>query len=92
VDQRLIQSGDVRIRLMLHTGLSSGTDVPLGQTKDLIVILFQDQPVESPPTADLDRSGDKVYESTVNVVRAVTDMSKGVHLARASSYVDLVKV
>ncbi|XP_064624922.1 focal adhesion kinase 1-like isoform X3 [Lineus longissimus] len=49
------------------------------------------QPVESPPTADLDRSGDKVYEATVSVVKAVTDMSKGVHLARASSYVDLVK-
>ena len=39
----------------------------------------------------LDRSNDKVYQATTSVVRAVMDMTKGVHQARAEQYVDLVK-
>ncbi|XP_074643647.1 focal adhesion kinase 1-like [Tubulanus polymorphus] len=44
-----------------------------------------------PPTVELDRTDDKVYDSTTNVVRAVMDMLKQVQLARASEYVELVK-
>lgn len=44
---------------------------------------------EPPP---VDRTKDPVYRSTTNVVRAVMDMSKGVHQAKADQYVELVKV
>ena len=45
-----------------------------------------------PPPTPTDRSKDSVYRSTTNVVRAVMDMSKGVHQAKAEQYVELVKV
>ena len=44
-----------------------------------------------PADIQLDRTSDKVYQATTSVVRAVMDMTKGVHQARAEQYVDLVK-
>ncbi|XP_017776897.1 PREDICTED: focal adhesion kinase 1 isoform X4 [Nicrophorus vespilloides] len=42
-------------------------------------------------TADLDRSNDKVYDSTTLVVKAVMALSQGVQQARAEKYLDLVR-
>ncbi|KAJ8969331.1 hypothetical protein NQ317_010103 [Molorchus minor] len=42
------------------------------------------------PTANLDRSHDRVYECTTDVVRAVMSLSQGVQQAAADQYLDLV--
>ncbi|GFR18243.1 hypothetical protein TNCT_500511 [Trichonephila clavata] len=43
------------------------------------------------PTAELDRTGDAVYENTTNVVKAVMSLSQGVQLGRLEDYLELVK-
>ncbi|CAH1111206.1 unnamed protein product [Psylliodes chrysocephalus] len=43
------------------------------------------------PTANLDRTHDRVYECTTDVVRAVMSLSQGVQQAVADQYLDLVK-
>ncbi|XP_018568547.1 focal adhesion kinase 1 isoform X5 [Anoplophora glabripennis] len=43
------------------------------------------------PTANLDRTHDRVYECTTDVVRAVMALSQGVQQAIADQYLDLVK-
>ncbi|XP_074035838.1 protein tyrosine kinase 2 Fak isoform X3 [Leptinotarsa decemlineata] len=43
------------------------------------------------PTANLDRSHDRVYECTTDVVRAVMSLSQGVQQAVAEQYLELVK-
>ncbi|CAG9813532.1 unnamed protein product [Phaedon cochleariae] len=43
------------------------------------------------PTANLDRTHDRVYETTTDVVRAVMSLSQGVQQADADRYLDLVK-
>ncbi|KAK9873714.1 hypothetical protein WA026_002070 [Henosepilachna vigintioctopunctata] len=43
------------------------------------------------PTADLDRTNDKVYDSTTQVVKAVMSLSQGVQQAYADQYLELVK-
>ncbi|KAJ8946436.1 hypothetical protein NQ318_014423 [Aromia moschata] len=43
------------------------------------------------PTANLDRTHDRVYECTTDVVRAVMALSQGVQQAAAEQYLDLVK-
>lgn len=43
------------------------------------------------PTANLDRTHDRVYECTTDVVRAVMTLSQGVQQAAADDYLDLVK-
>lgn len=47
--------------------------------------------LESLPTADIDRTDDKVYENTTNVVRAIMQLSKGVQMSKQSEYLELVK-
>uniref|UniRef100_A0A1B6E257 non-specific protein-tyrosine kinase n=1 Tax=Clastoptera arizonana TaxID=38151 RepID=A0A1B6E257_9HEMI len=47
--------------------------------------------MEPTPTADLDRTNDKVYDCTTNVVKAVMSLSQGVQQAQADQYLDLVK-
>ena len=49
------------------------------------------QRVELAPTADLDRTGDRIYDCTTEVVRTVMALSRGVQAGRASRYLDLVK-
>ncbi|XP_044263167.1 focal adhesion kinase 1 isoform X6 [Tribolium madens] len=44
-----------------------------------------------PPTADLDRTNDKVYDSTTQVVKAVMALSQGVQQSHADQYLDLVR-
>ncbi|CAL1265166.1 unnamed protein product [Larinioides sclopetarius] len=43
------------------------------------------------PTAELDRTGDTVYENTTNVVKAVMSLSQGVQQGRVDDYLELVK-
>ena len=44
------------------------------------------------PAMLLDRTNDRVYDTTTNVVRSVMSMTKEAHSVRAEEYVDLVKV
>ncbi|XP_071053792.1 focal adhesion kinase 1 isoform X3 [Onthophagus taurus] len=46
---------------------------------------------EPTPTADLDRTNDKVYDCTTHVVKAVMKLSQGVQLSHAEAYLDHVK-
>lgn len=46
---------------------------------------------EATPTADLDRTNDKVYECTTQVVRAVMALSQGVQQSHADQYLELVR-
>lgn len=46
---------------------------------------------EPTPTADLDRSNDKVYDCTTQVVKAVMTLSQGVQQSHADQYLDLVR-
>ncbi|XP_068893109.1 focal adhesion kinase 1 isoform X8 [Tenebrio molitor] len=43
------------------------------------------------PTADLDRTNDKVYDCTTQVVKAVMSLSQGVQQSHAYQYLDLVR-
>ncbi|XP_029165967.1 uncharacterized protein LOC114936820 isoform X2 [Nylanderia fulva] len=47
--------------------------------------------MEPTPTADLDRTNDKVYDCTTSVVRAVMSLSQGVQQSKADQYLDLVR-
>ena len=47
--------------------------------------------LEPTPTAPLDRTNDRVYDSTTSVVRAVMALSQGVQAHQANLYLDLVK-
>ncbi|XP_063217429.1 focal adhesion kinase 1 isoform X7 [Bacillus rossius redtenbacheri] len=47
--------------------------------------------MEPTPTADLDRTNDKVYDCTTNVVKAVMSLSQGVQQSRADQYLELVR-
>ena len=47
--------------------------------------------MEPTPTADLNRTNDKVYECTTSVVRAVMSLSQGVQQSRAEQYLELVR-
>ncbi|XP_052826191.1 focal adhesion kinase 1 isoform X2 [Octopus bimaculoides] len=44
-----------------------------------------------PPTAEMDRTNDLVYESTTNVVRAVMELTRVAHLVRPDDYIDFVQ-
>lgn len=44
-----------------------------------------------PPTVEMDRTDDRVYESTTRVVRSVMVLSQGVTEARVDDYLDYVK-
>ncbi|XP_043208526.1 focal adhesion kinase 1-like isoform X3 [Amphibalanus amphitrite] len=47
--------------------------------------------MEVTPTAELDRSKDRVYDCTTSVVRSVMGLSRGVQAGHAQRYLDLVK-
>ncbi|XP_058790088.1 focal adhesion kinase 1 [Phymastichus coffea] len=68
---------------------SKNTD-SLGSNKsgDKIIVVKKMEPT---PTADLDRTNDKVYDCTTSVVRAVMALSQGVQQSRADQYLDLVR-
>ncbi|XP_060821683.1 focal adhesion kinase 1 isoform X5 [Bombus pascuorum] len=56
-------------------------------TEKVIVV----KKMEPTPTADLDRTNDKVYDCTTSVVRAVMSLSQGVQQSKADQYLELVR-
>ncbi|KAK0171029.1 hypothetical protein PV328_008795 [Microctonus aethiopoides] len=71
-----------------HTTSSSfvGSSDKNNDQKTIIV-----KKMEPTPTADLDRSNDRVYDCTTNVVRAVMALSMGVEQSHADEYLELVR-
>lgn len=57
-----------------------------------VFIQIQPQEISSPPTANLDRSNDKVYENVTALVKAVIEMSSKIQPAPPEEYVPMVKV
>uniref|UniRef100_A0A669CK79 Focal adhesion kinase 1 n=1 Tax=Oreochromis niloticus TaxID=8128 RepID=A0A669CK79_ORENI len=55
------------------------------------VWLLQPQEISPPPTANLDRSNDKVYENVTGLVKAVIEMSSKIQPAPPEEYVPMVK-
>uniref|UniRef100_A0A8B9R8K8 non-specific protein-tyrosine kinase n=1 Tax=Astyanax mexicanus TaxID=7994 RepID=A0A8B9R8K8_ASTMX len=55
-------------------------------------VKIQPQEISSPPTANLDRSNDKVYENVTGLVKAVIEMSSKIQPAPPEEYVPMVKV
>jgi hypothetical protein len=55
-------------------------------------IQLQPQEISPPPTANLDRSNDKVYENVTGLVKAVIEMSSKIQPAPPEEYVPMVKV
>ncbi|XP_030596995.1 focal adhesion kinase 1-like isoform X2 [Archocentrus centrarchus] len=52
---------------------------------------LQPQEISPPPTANLDRSNDKVYENVTGLVKAVIEMSNSIQPAAPEEYVPMVK-
>uniref|UniRef100_A0A673G998 Focal adhesion kinase 1 n=1 Tax=Sinocyclocheilus rhinocerous TaxID=307959 RepID=A0A673G998_9TELE len=52
---------------------------------------IQPQEISPPPTANLDRSSDKVYEHVTGLVKAVIEMSSRIQPAPPEEYVPMVK-
>ncbi|XP_042881295.1 uncharacterized protein LOC122258969 isoform X2 [Penaeus japonicus] len=77
------QSEEIRERSA--TPLSNGSGSAVEEPKIVV------KQVEPTPTADLDRSNDKVYESTIHVVKAITALTHDVKEGQAHVYLDHVK-
>ncbi|XP_046612335.1 focal adhesion kinase 1 isoform X2 [Neodiprion virginianus] len=60
----------------------------LDKGSDKVIIVKKMEPT---PTADLDRTNDKVYDCTTSVVRAVMSLSQGVQQSKAEQYLELVR-
>uniref|UniRef100_A0A8C5C3E5 non-specific protein-tyrosine kinase n=1 Tax=Gadus morhua TaxID=8049 RepID=A0A8C5C3E5_GADMO len=54
-------------------------------------VKLQPQEISPPPTADLDRSNDRVYENVTGLVKAVIEMSYRIQPAAPEEYVAMVK-
>ncbi|TSO47151.1 Focal adhesion kinase 1 [Bagarius yarrelli] len=54
-------------------------------------VKIQPQEISPPPTANLDRSNDKVYENVTGLVKAVIEMSSKIQPASPEEYVPMVK-
>ncbi|XP_056099891.1 protein tyrosine kinase 2aa isoform X8 [Rhinichthys klamathensis goyatoka] len=54
-------------------------------------VKIQPQEISPPPTANLDRSNDKVYENVTGLVKAVIEMSSRIQPAPPEEYVPMVK-
>ncbi|XP_025407805.1 focal adhesion kinase 1 isoform X2 [Sipha flava] len=57
-------------------------------TEERVIVIKKLEPT---PTADLDRTNDKVYECTTLVVKAVMTLSQGVQQNQTNRYLELVK-
>ncbi|KAB0395409.1 hypothetical protein E2I00_015465, partial [Balaenoptera physalus] len=53
-------------------------------------VKLQPQEISPPPTANLDRSNDRVYENVTGLVRAVIEMSSRIQPAPPEEYVPMV--
>lgn len=54
-------------------------------------VKLQPQEISPPPTANLDRSNDRVYENVTGLVKAVIEMSSRIQPAPPEEYVPMVK-
>uniref|UniRef100_A0A3B5MBJ8 non-specific protein-tyrosine kinase n=1 Tax=Xiphophorus couchianus TaxID=32473 RepID=A0A3B5MBJ8_9TELE len=54
-------------------------------------VKLQPQEISPPPTANLDRSNDKVYENVTGLVKAVIEMSSKIQPAPPEEYIPMVK-
>ncbi|XP_069033228.1 focal adhesion kinase 1-like isoform X6 [Embiotoca jacksoni] len=54
-------------------------------------VKLQPQEISPPPTANLDRSNDKVYENVTGLVKTVIEMSNRIQPAAPEEYVPMVK-
>ncbi|XP_069676126.1 focal adhesion kinase 1 isoform X3 [Periplaneta americana] len=66
----------------------SSTPLSNGSAEERVIVVKKMEPT---PTADLDRSNDKVYDCTTSVVKAVMSLSQGVQQSRADQYLELVR-
>uniref|UniRef100_A0A668AGA8 non-specific protein-tyrosine kinase n=1 Tax=Myripristis murdjan TaxID=586833 RepID=A0A668AGA8_9TELE len=57
-----------------------------------LLVQLQPQEISPPPTANLDRSNDKVYENVTGLVKAVIEMSSKIQPAPPEEYVPMVKI
>ncbi|KAJ8004731.1 hypothetical protein DPEC_G00139340 [Dallia pectoralis] len=71
-----------------HLG-SQGSLNPVDSYNDGVKL--QPQEIAPPPTANLDRSNDKVYENVTGLVKAVIEMSSKIQPAPPEEYVPMVK-
>ncbi|XP_035731447.1 focal adhesion kinase 1-like isoform X1 [Vespa mandarinia] len=71
----------------MNTG-SLGSDKGPEKEKEKVIVVKKMEPT---PTADLDRTNDKVYDCTTSVVRAVMSLSQGVQQSKADQYLELVR-
>ncbi|XP_011312276.1 focal adhesion kinase 1 isoform X2 [Fopius arisanus] len=67
---------------------STNTSSLNSEKSDKVIVV---KTLEPTPTADLDRSNDRVYDCTTNVVRAVMFLSQGVQQNKADQYLELVR-
>uniref|UniRef100_A0A3B3QKH1 non-specific protein-tyrosine kinase n=1 Tax=Paramormyrops kingsleyae TaxID=1676925 RepID=A0A3B3QKH1_9TELE len=67
-----------------HAGVNSADSYNEG-------VKIQPQEINPPPTANLDRSNDKVYENVMGLVKAVIEMSSKIQPAPPEEYVPMVK-
>ncbi|KAJ9573701.1 hypothetical protein L9F63_008914, partial [Diploptera punctata] len=66
----------------------SSTPLSNGSAEERVIVVKKMEPT---PTADLDRTNDKVYDCTTSVVKAVMSLSQGVQQSRADQYLELVR-
>ncbi|XP_062848512.1 focal adhesion kinase 1 isoform X2 [Trichomycterus rosablanca] len=71
-----------------HAGSAAGPTTADGYNDG---VKIQPQEISSPPTANLDRSNDKVYENVTALVKAVIEMSSKIQPAPPEEYVPMVK-
>nr|XP_056710155.1 focal adhesion kinase 1 isoform X3 [Euleptes europaea] len=72
-----------------HLGSIASLNSPVDSYNEGVKI--QPQEISPPPTANLDRSNDKVYENVTGLVKAVIEMSSKIQPAPPEEYVPMVK-
>ncbi|XP_040210969.1 focal adhesion kinase 1 isoform X18 [Rana temporaria] len=72
-----------------HVGNLAGLNSPADSYNEGVKI--QPQEISPPPTANLDRTNDKVYENVTGLVKAVIEMSSKIQPAPPEEYVPMVK-
>lgn len=72
-----------------HVSNLAGLNSPVDSYNEGVKI--QPQEISPPPTANLDRTNDKVYENVTGLVKAVIEMSSKIQPAPPEEYVPMVK-
>ncbi|KAM8966187.1 focal adhesion kinase 1 isoform 3-T3 [Pelodytes ibericus] len=75
-----------------HLGNLAGLNSPVDSYNEGVKPWrLQPQEISPPPTANLDRTNDKVYENVTGLVKAVIEMSSRIQPAPPEEYVPMVK-